>query len=91
MWLADTSVKRPVFATMVIMAPVVLGVVSYPEIGVDLFPKVDSPIVTISTHLKGGEPRGHRCRHHGQDRRGGQYDQRRKESITEQHRKGTPG
>jgi hydrophobic/amphiphilic exporter-1 (mainly G- bacteria), HAE1 family len=43
MWLADTSVKRPVFATMVIMALVVLGAVSYPEIGVDLFPKVDSP------------------------------------------------
>ncbi len=29
MWLADTSVKRPVFATMVIMALVVLGIVSY--------------------------------------------------------------
>ena len=56
MWLADTSVKRPVFATMVIMALVVLGVVSYPEIGVDLFPKVDFPIVTISTHLKGASP-----------------------------------
>jgi HAE1 family hydrophobic/amphiphilic exporter-1 len=56
MWLADTSVKRPVFATMVIMALVVLGVVSYPEIGVDLMPKVDYPIVTVSTHLKGASP-----------------------------------
>ncbi len=56
MWLADTSVKRPVFATMVIMALVVLGAVSYPEIGVDLFPKVDFPIVNISTHLKGASP-----------------------------------
>ncbi len=56
MWLADTSVKRPVFATMVIMALVVLGVVSYPEIGVDLFPKIDFPIVTISTHLNGASP-----------------------------------
>jgi len=56
MWLANTSVKRPVFATMVIMALVVLGAVSYPEIGVDLFPKVDFPIVTISTHLKGASP-----------------------------------
>ncbi|MCK9362319.1 MAG: efflux RND transporter permease subunit [Syntrophales bacterium] len=56
MWLADTSVKRPVFATMFIMALVVLGVVSYPEIGVDLFPKVDFPIVTISTHLNGASP-----------------------------------
>jgi HAE1 family hydrophobic/amphiphilic exporter-1 len=56
MWLADTSVKRPVFATMVIMALVVLGAVSYPEIGVDLFPKIDFPIVTVSTHLKGASP-----------------------------------
>jgi hydrophobic/amphiphilic exporter-1 (mainly G- bacteria), HAE1 family len=56
MWLADTSVKRPVFATMVIMALVVLGAVSYPSIGVDLFPKVDFPLVTISTHLNGASP-----------------------------------
>jgi len=56
MWLADTSVKRPVFATMVIMALVVLGVVSYPSIGVDLFPKIDFPIVTITTVLKGASP-----------------------------------
>ncbi|MBM4312780.1 MAG: efflux RND transporter permease subunit [Deltaproteobacteria bacterium] len=56
MWLADTSVKRPVFATMAIMALVVLGAVSYPEIGVDLFPKVDFPLVTISTNLNGASP-----------------------------------
>ncbi|KQC06042.1 MAG: hypothetical protein APR62_08610 [Smithella sp. SDB] len=56
MWLADTSVKRPVFATMVIMALVVLGIVSYPSIGVDLFPKVDFPIVTVTTTLKGASP-----------------------------------
>jgi HAE1 family hydrophobic/amphiphilic exporter-1 len=35
---------------------VVLGAVSYPEIGVDLFPKVDFPLVTISTHLNGASP-----------------------------------
>jgi len=56
MWLADTSVKRPVFATMVILALVVLGVVSYPNIGVDLFPRIDFPIVTITTDLKGASP-----------------------------------
>ena len=56
MWLADTSVKRPVFATMVIMALVVVGIVSYPSIGVDLLPKVDFPIVTITTTLKGASP-----------------------------------
>jgi HAE1 family hydrophobic/amphiphilic exporter-1 len=56
MWLAKTSVNRPVFATMVIMALVVLGVVSYPSIGVDLFPKIDFPIVTIRTTLMGASP-----------------------------------
>jgi len=56
MWLADTSIKRPVFATMIIMALVVLGLVSYPNIGVDLFPKVEFPIVNIITTLKGASP-----------------------------------
>jgi len=56
MWLADTSIKRPVFATMMVMALVVFGVVSYPTIGVDLFPKVDFPIVNIKTILRGASP-----------------------------------
>ena len=41
---------------MFIAALVVLGLVSYPEIGVDLFPKVDFPIVSINTQLKGASP-----------------------------------
>ena len=56
MWLADTSIKRPVFATMFVMALVVLGIVSYPGIGVDLLPRVDFPIVNITTVLKGASP-----------------------------------
>ncbi len=52
MWLADTSIKKPVFATMVILGLVLIGVISYPRIGVDLFPKVEFPIVNISTKLK---------------------------------------
>jgi hydrophobic/amphiphilic exporter-1 (mainly G- bacteria), HAE1 family len=56
MWLADTSVKRPVFATMAMCALVILGIVSYPDIGVDLLPKVDFPIVNISTNYKGASP-----------------------------------
>jgi len=56
MWLADTSIKRPVFATMVILGLVVLGIVSYPRIGVDLFPKTDFPMVNITTTLRGASP-----------------------------------
>ncbi len=53
MWLADTSIKRPVTATMFLLALVVLGIVSYPTIGVDLYPKVDLPIVNVTTRLTG--------------------------------------
>ncbi len=56
MWLADTSIRRPVFATMVILGLVILGLVSYPKIGVDLFPRVEFPIVNITTTLKGANP-----------------------------------
>ncbi len=41
---------------MLVTALVVLGIVSYPSIGVDLFPKVDLPMVNIRTELKGASP-----------------------------------
>ena len=41
---------------MFIMALVILGLVSYPDIGVDLFPKIEFPIVNINTRLKGASP-----------------------------------
>jgi len=53
MSLADLCIKRPVFATMLITAVVVLGLFSYRELGVDLFPNVDLPTVTVTTTLKG--------------------------------------
>ncbi|HPL95947.1 MAG TPA: efflux RND transporter permease subunit [Smithellaceae bacterium] len=56
MWISDTSIKRPVLATMFILALVVLGLVSYPSIGVDLFPKVEFPLVNITTGLAGASP-----------------------------------
>jgi len=51
--LADICIKRPVFATMLIAALVVLGLFSYRGLGVDLFPNVDLPTVTVTTTLKG--------------------------------------
>jgi hydrophobic/amphiphilic exporter-1 (mainly G- bacteria), HAE1 family len=53
MGLAALCVRRPVFATMLIMALVVLGTASFSQLGVDLFPKIDLPIVTITTTLPG--------------------------------------
>ncbi|HJQ82655.1 MAG TPA: efflux RND transporter permease subunit [Candidatus Binatia bacterium] len=50
---ADVFIRRPVFATMLIASLVVLGIFSYRSLGLDLFPNVDFPIVSITTTLKG--------------------------------------
>lgn len=49
----DLCIRRPVFAVMLITALVVLGIFSYARLGVDLYPNVDIPTVTITTTLKG--------------------------------------
>jgi len=56
MWISDTSIKRPVFATMFILSFVVLGLVSMTRLGIDLFPAVDFPFVNISTIYPGASP-----------------------------------
>lgn len=54
--LAEICVARPVFAVMLVMAMVVIGGVSYGKLGVDRFPDVDIPIVTVRTVLPGASP-----------------------------------
>src|SRR5688572_672913 len=54
--LADICIRRPVFATMLILALVVVGSASYMRLGVDRFPSVDLPTVRISTSLPGASP-----------------------------------
>lgn len=56
MKLADVSIKRPVFATMMIMSLIVLGLFSYIKLNVDLYPDVDIPYVVITTVLPGAGP-----------------------------------
>ena len=56
MSLYEICIRRPVFATMLVMSLVVLGLASYRELGVDLFPKVDLPTITITTKLEGASP-----------------------------------
>ena len=55
-WLAEICVKRPVFATMLILSLVVVGAFSFFSLGVDLFPEVDFPTVTITTTNPGATP-----------------------------------
>ena len=54
--LAEVSVRRPVFATMLTVALVVLGAMSYRQLGVDLLPAVEEPTVTVMTALSGASP-----------------------------------
>jgi len=54
--LAEICIRRPVFATMLIVALVVLGVNSYSQLGVDLFPKIEFPTITVTTTLRGAAP-----------------------------------
>ncbi len=53
MRIADICIRRPVFATMLIASLVVLGLFSYRRLGLDLFPNIDFPIVSVTTTLKG--------------------------------------
>jgi HAE1 family hydrophobic/amphiphilic exporter-1 len=54
--LSELCVRRPVFATMLVMSLVVLGVFSFRDLGVDLFPKADPAQVNVSLRLPGAAP-----------------------------------
>src|SRR5579863_90287 len=54
--LAKLCIQRPVFATMLIMSLVVVGMFSYFSLGVDLFPKVDIPTVQVTVSDPGASP-----------------------------------
>jgi HAE1 family hydrophobic/amphiphilic exporter-1 len=54
--IADISVDRPVFALMMSLALVVVGLISYQRLGVDLLPSVERPQVTVFTALPGAGP-----------------------------------
>jgi HAE1 family hydrophobic/amphiphilic exporter-1 len=51
--LAEVCIKRPVFATMLVMALVVIGSASWMRLGVDRFPAVDLPTVSVRVELPG--------------------------------------
>src|SRR5256714_1125856 len=55
--LAEICVRRPVFATMLILSLTVVGVFSFSTLGVDLFPKIDLPTITVSVVNQGASPR----------------------------------
>jgi HAE1 family hydrophobic/amphiphilic exporter-1 len=56
MWFTRVSLKNPVFATMVMLALVVLGLYSLQRLQVDQFPNIDFPIVVVTTEYPGASP-----------------------------------
>jgi hypothetical protein len=56
MWFTRVSLKNPVFATMVMLAIVVLGLFSLPAPEVDQFPNIDFPVVVVQTEYPGASP-----------------------------------
>jgi HAE1 family hydrophobic/amphiphilic exporter-1 len=56
MFLSDISIKRPVFATMMMLALVTLGVVSYKRLAVDEYPDVTYPVIGVGVAYPGASP-----------------------------------
>ncbi len=56
MWFTRVSLQNPVFATMVMLALVVMGLFSYQRLKVDQFPNIDFPVVVVSTEYPGASP-----------------------------------
>ena len=56
MFLSDVSIKRPVFATVLMLALVTLGVFSYRRLAIDMFPDIEIPVLSIITQYPGAAP-----------------------------------
>jgi HAE1 family hydrophobic/amphiphilic exporter-1 len=56
MWFTRVSLQNPVFATMVMLALVVLGLFSYQRLQIDQFPNIDFPVVVVVTEYPGAAP-----------------------------------
>src|SRR5256885_767178 len=55
-WLAESCVHRPVFATVIVMFLTVVGGFSFFTLGVDRFPKIDPPTISVSVNNTGAAP-----------------------------------
>ncbi|MET0215738.1 MAG: efflux RND transporter permease subunit, partial [Vicinamibacterales bacterium] len=55
-WLAALCVRRPVFASVLILSLTVIGVFSFTQLGIDQFPNVDIPVALVTTRLPGAAP-----------------------------------
>ena len=51
MQLAETSIRRPVFATVISLLIMLIGAVSFNRLSVREYPKIDEPVVTVAATL----------------------------------------
>ena len=56
MFLSDLSIKQPVLATMLAVSLVTLGIFSYNQLAIDMFPDVEIPVLTVQTIYPGASP-----------------------------------
>ena len=56
MFLSDVSIKRPVFATMLMVALLVFGLVSYTRLAIDEYPDITYPTISVNTSYPGASP-----------------------------------
>ena len=56
MFLSDLSIRRPVFAAVIMLTLLTFGIFSYRRLGLDFFPNIDIPVVLITTTYPGASP-----------------------------------
>lgn len=56
MKLADLSIKRPVFITSIVLIMITVGLISMKKLGVDLFPDISIPVLTVQSVYPGASP-----------------------------------
>jgi HAE1 family hydrophobic/amphiphilic exporter-1 len=54
--LAEVCVRRPVFASMLVAAIIVVGGVSFTQLGIDRYPRIETPVVSVQTTNPGATP-----------------------------------
>ena len=58
MSLSDLSIDRPILTWMMVLALIVFGVLGYNRLGVDQFPDMEFPVLTVNATLEGATPEG---------------------------------
>ena len=58
MTLSDLSIQRPIFTWMIMLALIVFGILGYNRLGIDQFPTMEFPVLTVTAELEGASPEG---------------------------------